>query len=892
MQAPRRAQTNPAARPDRATAHALPCLLILMLAAGLPSLSAAPVPSAVSPRAKHRAGPRLGTARGVLFSEFNRDNGSLLLELNASTAEARGGAPAADDEPDAWHLGDVLLRFYEPSRAGTPIQTAVIRTADCLYVKKSRTAGSEKALEFDSSKFRVEGTGWNWENHKEYDSIRVLHDVRATLKADARSGHERVDIFSDRLEIVRFRAGPEQGRARFVFTGGVRAVMKNPGGEDVMLFADTLVARLRNTDRSEPVGWLAPAAGGPSQVSGAGARKSHEAMLDEALDNIVLSGNVRILDANNREMTGDLCSYVHATGVFATTGNARLFDPEQKFTATGGRMLLRTKEEQIEVLRQPAPAQGEVRSAPPVVHPPVRLQIPSIIEQEHEGRGHALGGNSDGFTTLEADHLVVTKKPATTIVTLKGNVVVTDVDFSMRAGSVRIDAPRVMSAAVAPRAPQAPPLASASPQFAAARGKYEVRHVVAEGDVHATHEGRGMDCGRITFHPGGDLVILEKSPLLSASGARLSGGKIEMDVRRTGNRSIRVHSSASRRASVVLPPRKQPAPANALFSTPTNITAGEINMAETDRLGKEALLRCTGGVMLDGGGLKGRCLELEVDVDVDVPLPKTRPGTLQNKAAQLAAIRKFTATGNVRMETERYAVDAGQAVLHPNVALTENSPLDDNGLDGAAPQFLLLLPHKSSPGLRPRLTHTPLPASPKGVASAPPTGKPREAPASIEGDKLEIIGGAMRSRFYMSKHVVFANGGLTVTCDNMAGTIAQEAKPSGNVPANRSTSAPAELAPRLASLSGRGSVRIREKDTEAAGDSFEYQPAEQKFYLLGNPVVRGRDGIRMDGLERIVLDRRTGNWQALPSSTIIPSAANSRPKVTIPSSALKANPRN
>ena len=908
--------------------------------------AAAPPAPEDTPAEKVRSRPKVGIAEKVTFSEFDKDSGALVVELGAATARPVGAVSKATGEPEAWSLGKVSLRLYD---RGTPFGT--ITTPDCHYVRATRTASSPRDLEFDNEDFRVDGTNWSWRDEGGRDLIIIRENIRATLKEKPTANRERTDIFSDRLDIIYHKSGtPEAGRVLFVFSGNVRAVMKDADHGDVMLFGDTLVVRLKNSDAraaktangktpaTSPIGALGILS---AANTNAATRAEKEARLDNNLENIVVSGNVRI-SSEGREMTGDLTSYDQATRIFITTGRAFVSDQSQAltaatgqvqgFAASGGQMLWRRKENKIEVFREPAQMRSSTTGASVAAggtsaagiglpgktpSPPVRLQIPSFADQKRPGRVRY----GDGFTTLTGEYLVIEMKPTANFAEMRGNVHATDEDFVMDAGRILVETPAIKATsnmlglstiatapdtpAVAaptsnPSKPAAPgkPAASGATTSATVTPDFQVRHITATESVRADYEGRKIRCEKAVISPEKETITLTGNPLLETEGASLRGYAIEMDIRKEGNRSIVVRSSPPaatgprQNVQVALPALHKPATPgkSTLFDTPTQVSANHVVMREVDREKNLVEFDFTGGVKLNGGGLNGHCDRLGVLANVGGSTPATKASPVRNpRLAPLARIHKLTAIGNVLFGTKEYTAEGGEAIVLPSVTVRERSPLDDNGLDGPAPQFLTLHPHDSTPGKRPRLTffsETGLrdiasldgAASGKPVLSASPVarsvpsvrgdtiapitpaapsaaGKPAPVPYHLDGDTLEVIGGAMRSRFFLRGNVVLTGPDLSGSCDAVEGSIIQEtqAKRPGKAPDPDYV---------LTQVIGRGNVRVTAQGRLATGEKFEFLPVQDKLYLTGSPSFRDKGGLELRNATRIIFNRKTGEWES------------------------------
>jgi lipopolysaccharide export system protein LptA len=982
------------------------------LAAPTPTTPPSPPFPAPENETKNRPRPRIGTTEKFSVSDFDKD-GLRLLELNADTATPEG-ALTRTGEPSSWRLRKLKVRFFDHDKAAAPgavgREAASIQAEDCLYTKAARTATSPEDLAFDSEKFHVDGTDWVWRNEKGRDVIIFRKNVRATLKADIKADRERMDIFSERLEITRHETGPNAGRATFLFSGDVRAVMKDTKHGDVMLFGEVLAVRLKNTDRkpgagagtgadassaAAPLALLSAASSSANSANSAssanainpanpgaiGVPKPKHSLEDDTLESVVLSQNVRILTSEGREMTGELSSYVHATRVFTTTGDASVTDQNQGFTATGGLMLYRRKERRIEMFRARPPAlpgtatnaadavaignSGVVNSAntaatgeTPVPQPTpgaakVRLRIPSVSDQSNPGRAR----HGDGFTHITGDHLVIEMKPGANHAEMSGGVHAEDEDLALDAQRVLVEVPRDDNTDKA-----AASLLDTTPGVKPA--DINVGDVTAIGDVRGVYEGRRMACDRLVLQPEKGRVTLTGSPVLEADGASLSGHDIELQLRdrKRGAFSVVVRSAPpgapeKRRVEVTLPALRDPATpaatpaakpgtpaASRLLAMPTRVTADKLVMVEKDKT-SPAEFHFTGGVVLDGGGLAGNCDRLAILADIGSvaqttaaaratarPVSRTGANAGSARAAELARIHTLHAVGNVRIGTDTYTAEGGEAVVHPSVAVREKTPLEDNGLDGRAPRFLVLRPHSSTPGKRPRLTflsdkglkdvfaNAPGRRATGGSAAAATAAKPMGSggaavggaakpgitpapvPFHLDGDLLEIIGGAMRSRFFLTGNVALSGPELAGRCDTVQGTIVQVPPPptavaSGGagaktpdakaLAAKAAEAKAARPAYAISRVTGRGDVRIVAQGDTATGGVFDYIPGEDSLHFTGSPEVHLKDGHVLQGVERLTHHNSTGQWESIPFPPGAGGRTDTKPLIIIPLSSPK-----
>jgi lipopolysaccharide export system protein LptA len=796
-------------------------------------------------------GARVGTAKKVVFSEFDDKGGVLQMELHAAEASPQKNAAADSGELSVWNLTAVELRLFSKDAKGRAEHFATITSPDCRYSKPEHTASSSRELSMDSKDFAVTGGAWTWRRANDKDVVSLQKPVRATLKPVSDRG--RVDVFSDALDITRHKAGADAGRAILTFSGNVRMSMETAKHGEIMLFCDTLVARLKNTGDLPGAKGAVPAAVGPRKTApfsgifstGAGpARTKKETVenLDDALEGITAAGHVEILN-EGREMTGARAEYNQAKRTFSTTGGARFYDTHFHVSATGEQLRYHVVEDKVEMFSAP-PAAG----VPPR---PVALELPSFTHKEGRAR------RGDGIAHITGERLSINRSNGKNLVEMTGGVRGRDENLEFTSRRVFVETPR-----------------DTKPSVLEERKTARVNHLKAEGDVRANYDGRFLACESLLFRPGAQTVELSGNPSLATQGARLSGHAIFFDDARDIARVTSAPETAAaaaprRRAEVSLPPlgkgKTRAAPRETLVS------ADSLVMAE--KADGKAELDFSGNVILKGEDLDGRCDRLVILADMPRgerdPAPGARPKTAD--MAAVARIQEMTATGGVSFATSEWRAEGGEAVMHPKVALRENSPLDDNGLDGNEPKLLVLRQHLSTPGKRPRLTIY-APETLDGPAAPPPAAavggrRPapvprRRVPYHIDGDSLEIIGGSMRSRFFMRGDIRLSNETRTVSgrCDEIEGEIVREEAPRA-VRAGANTAVPRYEFTRII---GRRDVHVAARGREVFGQKFELFPEAQKIRISGAPsMTDAKDGMSASPGQQgvIIYNRRTGEWE-------------------------------
>ncbi|MDR2512486.1 MAG: LptA/OstA family protein [Puniceicoccales bacterium] len=856
-------------------------LCLLQALCALPMFTRANTPSDTTSASNNKSNIRIGLSKNLLFSGFT-DDGLLKYEMSAASATPRADVVSSVGVAGTWALNTVQLRLFH---GGVPFAT--VTAADCLFSNRSRserTANSPNELAMDSAAFRVNGKNWIWQNMPQAQIIKLQDEATMTLKARPSAG--RVDIFSKQLEATKHEQGAEAGRVIFVFSGDVRVIMENlNGGGDTTITGEQLIVRLKNTGRgTEKITELAATANAPAKDKTAkkksgknektpgtpGVRaNSQTSHLPDILENIEILGNVRI-SARNRQMSGDRTIYDHASQTLTTLGNARIEDPAPKVSVAGGKIVYHHANARAEVSRADASPNSE---EPPQVH----LSIPSFTTRTETDKD-----TERPPADVYGDTLTLSMSEKTNHITMSGRVRVQDPKFASSSQRISVETPHD-ARLFAGFAPGAPALV--------------VNHVITEGDVHASYEGSALHCEKVTLHPAPgnstlETAVLTGTPVLDFGNVKLRGHTITLNAQKhQANVTSEPDEATERqRVQVFLPALK-----GGSSNTATIISSDKLFVAET--AGREkAKFDFTGDVRLKGFELEGQCDYLGLLADIRAPL-ETAKQRNRPQGEHLAHIHNMTATGNVRLATPQYIAEGGEAVMLPRVALTEKNTLDDNGLDGAAPQFFTLRPHDSTPGKRPRLTFRParafkldsfMPTTPPSDKARPAStsGTMQQGPIHMDCDFLEIIGGAMRSRFFLRNNVTLEGPDIHGGCDIVEGSIIEEKVPRNKQPATARKSGAQDLLPdyslnSISRIIGRENVRLHIKESEATGHQFEIFPQKKEIHLTGDPQVTNNEGVRVTPGKAFIYNWGTRNWEMKGENTATGTPI-SRPTIHIP----------
>ena len=862
------------------------CLLSLLCALPVFARTDATQTPATTSVSSNKSDIRIGLSKDLLFSGFT-DDGFLKYEMSAASATPQADVVSSVGVAGTWALNTVQLRLFHK---GIPFAT--VTTADCLFSNRSRserTASSPNELAMDSVTFRVNGRNWAWQNTPQTQIIKLQEDASMTLKARPSSG--RVDIFSKRLEVTKYEQGTNAGRVIFVFSEDVRVIMENhDGGGDTTLSGEQLVVRLKNTGSgTEKITELAatssvkPISRVPEKgentvtkpITRTATQGSH---LPDILENIEITGKVSI-STRNRQMYGDRTLYDHASQTLTTIGNARIDDPAQHVSVSGGKIIYRHADARAEVLRADTGPDG----TPP---PQVLLSVPSFTARG-EKADEADENTAPPVAHIFGDTLVLSMEKKTNHITMSGNVRTQDSGFTSSSQHISVETPHDarIFAGFTPGTPA--PI---------------VNNVIAEGNVRATYEGNILHCEKVALYPVPgketlETAVLTGSPMLDFGNARLRGHTITLDVQKHQVVVISESGDAEgrQRVQVFLPAIKGGS------NVATVVSSDRLLVVEA--AGREkAKFDFTGNVRLSGFELEGQCAYLGLLADIRTPLPSTTKRKT-SRGERLACIHNMTATGSVRLATPLYVAEGGEAVMLPRVALTEKEVPDDNGLDGTGPQFFTLRPHNSTPGKRPRLTFRPARAfrfgslMPAALAAgeirpaAKSTGKPArqpQGPIHMDCDLLEIIGGAMRSRFFLRGNVVLDGPDMRGGCGVVEGIIIEEKVPR-NKQAGTSGKAGATPDPlpdysinSITRIIGRENVRLRIKENEATGRQFEIFPQKKEIHLTGDPQVINEEGVRVVPGKAFIYNWNTYNWEMKGEDTLVPGLPINRPTIHIP----------
>jgi hypothetical protein len=154
----------------------------------------------------------------------------------------------------------------------------------------------------------------------------------------------------------------------------------------------------------------------------------------------------------------------------------------------------------------------------------------------------------------------------------------------------------------------------------------------------------------------------------------------------------------------------------------------------------------------------------------------------------------------------------------------------------------------------------------------------------VDGDLLEVVGGVMRSRFYLRGNVELKGPDLVGSCDTIEGSIIQELpakKPA--TPAGKVVKPPApEYA--LTRVIGRGNARVVAQRNQATGRMFEFLPVQDKLLITGAPRIRDKEGRELQDAECVSYNRKTGEWET--TNSVGADGQILRPKMIIPLSSL------
>jgi lipopolysaccharide export system protein LptA len=797
-----------------------------------------------------KKGVRVGVAEEVFFAGFDKVDGARAWELSAASATSEKATLTSADDVDVWHLRGVELRSYTRGSL-----FAILHTDECRYDKSLDTVSSPVELSLRSDVFTATGRDWSWTRHAAGERLHVRQNVAVALTGTARRG--AVHIFSQSLQTDIQR----DGAAVLTFSGKVHVVMEpaprrdaGRSGTDTILDSDALVVHLRTraaVAADEPGGALAIVATAPAASSGPGAHA-------DALEEINATGNVR-LQGEGRHMSGDRIRYQHKPGVYTLSGKVLVTDPAQGINVTGDEIIYHDREgagKRIEVRHHSG-------------SPPVTLVLPSFILRQNS----ASGWDGQRTARITADLLSIELHDTLNRIEMRGNVHARDERFTLNSERLLVETPHTLTTTLFGDVD---------------KSKASVNQVIAEGSVVADYDGRILRCVKAHIEPGPQRITLSGTPTVQAAqDVHLGGYRIvlHMDDRRQ-QRTVHVESTPAgheprQRVHVTLPPLKSLAAPRTAAAAPKRTSIQSDHLTMTEKTGHMAELDFTGEVTLAAFQLTAQCDRLGILADIQ-PLPAG--AAKEAPAVSISRIHNVTAIGHVRLDTPAYAAQGGKAVIHPRVALREQTPRDDNGLDGNEPQYLALTPHDSTPGQRPRLTlhpktgMMPAPISPLAPPSPPADAPlPAATPVTIDCDHMEIVGGAARSRFYLNGNIELNGTQLNGHCNKVVGLIerADPAVPSPNPSALPSSEY------EIVRITGHDKVQLTLRGSKVTAQTFEILPRQRKIHLAGNPLVETQDGVRANPGKRITYDWATQGWQ-MEGATADDGTPLTRPTIRIP----------
>lgn len=340
-----------------------------------------------------------------------------------------------------------------------------------------------------------------------------------------------------------------------------------------------------------------------------------------------------------------------------------------------------------------------------------------------------------------------------------------------------------------------------------------IKRILAEGDVTLNHKTGTVRCGKAEFFPLQNKVRLTLSPRAESprDGASIEAHTVVLENDEEKNEDRLTATGApdgGAPVSITLPP------VGILDKT----RAGTVVKARTllvshPRAGKVGVFEFEHSVQIAGEGLEGSTERLGIEVESAGPGEK-------------ASLRRLVAVGDTRLQLDEYAVRTARAEIIPHASLKELRVADDNGMDGSAPLYVRLSRDETAaPGVRPKVTHPPMPAPALGAAGiAAPKTSAKGSPLTLEADEQELIRGEQRTRAFASGSVALRGDGFS--CDAANAELL-------------ATKRAGAAAFSLDTLVARGGVNARFGERTASAATMELFAALHRVVLSGAPRIDG-----------------------------------------------------
>ncbi len=759
---------------------------------------------------------------GLQLSGYGTDD-KLQWSIATKTAKL---APGSVPEGDALRRGKWLVEDLELTMFSHDGEAVKMRSKNAVFMPGEKLAESDAQISATGEDFSVSGEGWTWNNGEGQNEIAVKKNVRVELSAEKKSDSEaemteKILVTADSMKVTETNTATSMK-----FSGNV-IVRQN----DIRATCDKLEILV------------------PSKIQKIQLESGEADARDisSAVRKISGTGSARIEQLGN-VVSGDALEFYPAHETFYANGNAKFINVENKLEVVGEKAIGNISKREVEILGSEDPA-----------HKNVVVTLPSVAMQKYSAAGKA----------HVAERMLLTGKKLIVHIGEDENVITLDEKVRLLDGAFRIDCNQLTLFTNTARAHEIETERSREERFSA------VRRIVADGEVKGFYEGRELKCDTAELFPPQKRIILEGKPSVSSpeEGFALSGHHCEILV---GEDKIIVFASPNptedpQRVEISLPPlnaissnrANRPAVGNRKKSGGETKVVGDNLVVSRDE--KVATFDMAGFVHLTSDDLSGSCDRIVVFADPD---PKNTKGGTAGRIRQIEAI------GNVVLEEKAARMTGWHATVENDVVVKEWIDTDADGKDGANPFRITIDPNPDRfSTTRPRFF---IPVSELGsfsISFRSDKGNPSpNAPVMniiVEGDRLEVLAGTARTRFWLRGNVEISTNDARGTCDAMEGLLL----PRGEA---------GKLEPEK--VIGRGNIKITHDDTVASGDLLEIFPPRDIAVLRGNATLSKSDGTMVrPGNDRFVLDMKTRELRTGANDTLDEKPEQvSRPKITIP----------
>ena len=324
---------------------------------------------------------------------------------------------------------------------------AALAAPTAQYEGETRTAHDVGPVSMDGDNLRLTGRDWKWVNGSgDTNTVTVDSDVRVVITREETSGVRAVPIVITAQKLL---AEMRPSGTRLTFDGDVRVTQG-----DTVTTCDNLVTRVRG--------------------SGNGLGKSPR----ESVEQIDASGHVKLAN-RGAVITGKTATVVPAKALYSVFGDAEFTDlADRRIRVAGDAMHYDAVARRITVDPPAGSTDGRVTAEMPPIDT-VRAKDPA----QSDLRARASGRKMEILIAPETKTMLFT-----------GDVRIADPDYT---GSC--DRLTVVTA-------------SRETEFVATRPRHRgaLRHVVAEGAVSLTRDGRTIRCDHADILPEENLVTLTR----------------------------------------------------------------------------------------------------------------------------------------------------------------------------------------------------------------------------------------------------------------------------------------------------------------------------------------------------------------------------------------------